>query len=337
MRLWLVLLCVLVVGCAKQDAAVAPTTQAAGGAAKIKIGFLVKQPEEPWFQTEWKFAQKAADENGFELIQIGTPDGEKVLAAIDSLASNGAKGFVICTPDPRLGPSIQARADQYGMKFVTVDDQFVDADGKIMDGVHHLGMSPHDIGHQAGEIEVAEMKKRGWKMEESGVMVSSFMQLDTARQRTDGAQEGLIENGIPKERIFDAPNKSTDQPGSFDAANVCMTQHSDVKHWMIVGMNDNAVLGAVRATENRGFAAVDVIGVGINGTDCHAELDKPVVTGFFGSLLLSPNQHGYKTAMMVYQWAKDGTEPPKATFIKKATFINRDNWKQALADQGMSQ
>ncbi|MGQ7151794.1 hypothetical protein ACUODF_16050, partial [Escherichia coli] len=22
-------------------------------------GFLVKQPEEPWFQTEWKFADKA--------------------------------------------------------------------------------------------------------------------------------------------------------------------------------------------------------------------------------------------------------------------------------------
>ena len=24
-----------------------------------KLGFLVKQPEEPWFQTEWKFADKA--------------------------------------------------------------------------------------------------------------------------------------------------------------------------------------------------------------------------------------------------------------------------------------
>ena len=23
----------------------------------IKIGFVVKQPEEPWFQDEWKFAE----------------------------------------------------------------------------------------------------------------------------------------------------------------------------------------------------------------------------------------------------------------------------------------
>ena len=29
-------------------------------AENLKLGFLVKQPEEPWFQTEWKFADKAA-------------------------------------------------------------------------------------------------------------------------------------------------------------------------------------------------------------------------------------------------------------------------------------
>jgi len=303
---------------------------------KIKIGFLVKQPEEPWFQTEWKFAQKAADENGFNLAKIPAQDGEKVLAGIDSLAAQGAKGFVICTPDTKLGPSIKARAEQYGMKFVTVDDQFVDADGNIMNDVHHLGMSPHDIGHQAGEIEIAEMKKRGWDLATTGAMINTFEQLDTAKQRTDGAKEALIEGGIPKEKLFNAPNKTTDQPGSLDAANVCMSQHPEVKHWLIVGMNDNAVLGAVRATEGGNFAAADVIGVGINGTDCHAELAKPQQTGFFGSLLLSPNKHGYQTAMMVFQWVKDGTEPPMATFIRKATFINRDNWQQVLADQGMN-
>jgi L-arabinose transport system substrate-binding protein len=28
-----------------------------------------------------------------------------------------------------------------------------------------------------------------------------------------------------------------------------------VKHWLIVGMNDNTVLGGVRATEGQGFKA----------------------------------------------------------------------------------
>nr|WP_320153173.1 hypothetical protein [uncultured Tolumonas sp.] len=66
---------------------------------------MVKQPEEPWFQTEWAFADKAGQDLNFDVIKIAVPDGEKTLNAIDSLAANGAKGFVICTPDPKLGPA----------------------------------------------------------------------------------------------------------------------------------------------------------------------------------------------------------------------------------------
>lgn len=39
-------------------------------AESMKLGFLVKQPEEPWFQTEWKFADKAGKDLGFEVIKI---------------------------------------------------------------------------------------------------------------------------------------------------------------------------------------------------------------------------------------------------------------------------
>lgn len=48
-------------------------------AENLKLGFLVKQPEEPWFQTEWKFADKAGKDLGFEVIKIAVPDGEKTL------------------------------------------------------------------------------------------------------------------------------------------------------------------------------------------------------------------------------------------------------------------
>jgi L-arabinose transport system substrate-binding protein len=46
---------------------------AAQAADPVKIGFLVKQPEEPWFQDEWKFAEIAAKEKGFTLVKIGAP------------------------------------------------------------------------------------------------------------------------------------------------------------------------------------------------------------------------------------------------------------------------
>jgi len=116
-------------------------------AETLKLGFLVKQPEEPWFQTEWKFADKAGKDLGFEVIKIAVPDGEKTLNAIDSLAASGAKGFVICTPDPKLGAAIVAKARGYDMKVITVDDQFVNAKGKPMESVP-LVMMGLDLTHQ---------------------------------------------------------------------------------------------------------------------------------------------------------------------------------------------
>ena len=119
-------------------------------AENLKLGFLVKQPEEPWFQTEWKFADKAGKDLGFEVIKIAVPDGEKTLNAIDSLAASGAKGFVICTPDPKLGSAIAAKARGYDMKVIAVDDQFVNAKGKPMDTVPLVMMAATKIGERLG-------------------------------------------------------------------------------------------------------------------------------------------------------------------------------------------
>ena len=55
-----------------------------------------------------------------------------------------------------------------------------------------------------------------------------------------------------------------------------------------------------RATEGQGFKAPDVIGIGINGVDAVNELSKAQPTGFYGSLLPSPDIHGYKTSEMLY-------------------------------------
>ena len=140
-------------------------------AADIKIGFLVKQPEEPWFQLEWKFADMAAADKGFEVIKIGAIDGEKVLTAIDSISASGAKGFVICTPDVKLGPAIMAKAAANSLKVIAVDDRFVGADGRDMESVHYLGISARKIGNAVGETLMQQIRAKGWDLKEVGFMV----------------------------------------------------------------------------------------------------------------------------------------------------------------------
>ena len=54
LRLCLVLALAFLPACSKRSSA---TANASAVPAKIKLGFLVKQPEEPWFQYEWKGAE----------------------------------------------------------------------------------------------------------------------------------------------------------------------------------------------------------------------------------------------------------------------------------------
>ncbi|MFA3761036.1 arabinose ABC transporter substrate-binding protein [Yersinia sp. 2544 StPb PI] len=304
-------------------------------AESMKLGFLVKQPEEPWFQTEWKFADKAGKDLGFEVIKIAVPDGEKTLNAIDSLAASGAKGFVICTPDPKLGPAIEAKARSYNLKVIAVDDQFVNAKGKPMESVPLVMMAATKIGERQGQELWKEMSKRGWQPGETAVMAITSDELDTARRRTSGSMDALKAAGFPEKQIYKVPTKSNDIPGAFDAANSMLVQHPEVKNWLIVGMNDNTVLGGVRATEGQGFKAPNVIGIGINGVDAVSELSKGQATGFYGSLLPSPDIHGYKSIQMLNDWVTKGVEPPKFTEVTDVVLITRDNFKVELEKKGL--
>ncbi|AXA68120.1 L-arabinose transport system substrate-binding protein [Pseudomonas sp. SORGH_AS 211] len=301
----------------------------------VKIGFLVKQPEEPWFQTEWAFAEKAAKDKGFTLLKIAVPDGEKTLAAIDSLAANGAKGFVICPPDVALGPAIVAKAKLNDLKVMAVDDRFVDAKGKFMEDVPYLGMAAFEVGQQQGAAMAAEAEKRGWKWDDTYAVINTYNELDTGKKRTDGSVEALKKAGLPADHIIFAPQKTLDVPGSMDSTTSALVKlPSGAKHLIIGGMNDNTVLGGVRATESAGFKAEQVIGIGINGTDAIGELKK-ANSGFFGSMLPSPHEEGYQTASMMYEWVTTGKEPPKYTAMDKVTLITRANFQQELEKIGL--
>ncbi len=319
-------------GCSPKDNATAPSGPV--DPAAIKLGFLVKQPEEPWFQFEWKGADAVAAEAGFELLKYGAPDGEKVMAAIDNLAVAGAQGFVICTPDVRLGPQIMARASRNGMKVIAIDDQFVLPDGTFMSDVPYIGMSAAKIGESVGEALAAEMQRRGWLAAETGLCLVTFEELDTARERTEGVRRALQATGFPSNHVYKAAQRTTDIPGSFDATAVLLTRQNNVRHWLVAGMNDNAVLGAVRAMEGRGFTADQVIGIGINGTDCIDELRKPNPTGFFGSMLVSAPAEGRDATAMLYRWIKDGVAPPLDTRTP-GIFITRDNFEAVLQREGI--
>ncbi|CAN7550425.1 arabinose ABC transporter substrate-binding protein [Rhizobium sp. LjRoot30] len=304
-------------------------------AADVKIGFVVKQPEEPWFQDEWKFAEVAAKEKGFTLVKIGAEDGEKVQSAIDNLGAQGAQGFIICTPDVKLGPGIVAKAEANQLKLMTVDDRLVGADGNPLEDVAHMGISATKIGEAVGQAISDEVKKRGWNPAEVGVIRVSYDQLPTAVDRVEGALSVLKANGFAAANIFDAPQAKTDTEAALNASTTVLNKNAGIKQWVAVGLNDEAVLGAVRATESVGIAAENVVGVGIGGADSAInEFKKPTATGFFGTVIISPKRHGYETALNMYEWIANGKEPEKL-ILTAGQLALRDDYQAVRKDLGI--
>ncbi|WIX34865.1 arabinose ABC transporter substrate-binding protein [Salinicola sp. JS01] len=302
---------------------------------EVKIGFIVKKPEQAWFINEQDAATKLGQEKGFEVVRLAGEDGQQVLSAIDNLNSQGAQGFVICPPDVRLGPAIVNRAKQYGMKVVTVDDQFLGADGKPMADVPHLGMSGYKIGRQVGEAIAAEMKRRGWDPQEVAALRISNNELPTAKARTDGATDALLDAGFVEQNIFDAPQQNTDTSSAFAAASPVFSKNGRFEHWVIYALNEESVLGGVRASEQYGLSPEQVIGVGINGSGAaFAEFSRQKPTGFYGTVAVSSTMHGRQSADNLYTWITQDKKPPANTETT-GTLMTRDNWQQVRADLGL--
>ncbi|WP_168012119.1 arabinose ABC transporter substrate-binding protein [Halomonas salinarum] len=301
----------------------------------VTIGFIVKKPEQAWFINEQKAASELGEEEGFEVVRLAGEDGQQVLSAIDNLHAQGAQGFVICPPDVRLGPAIMNRAKQYDMKVVTVDDRFVGPDGEPMEGVPHLGMSGYKIGQQVGNAIADEMDARGWDPEEVAALRITNYELPTAKERTDGATDALLESGFPEDNIFDAPQQNSDTASAFSAASPVFAKRGDFEHWVIFALNEESVLGGVRASEQYGLDAEDVIGVGINGSGAaFAEFSRETPTGFHGTVAVSSTMHGRKSAENLYEWITEG-EKPQANTVTGGTLMTRDNWESVREDLGL--
>lgn len=301
----------------------------------VKIGFVVKDAAEPWFKTEWQFADEAAKKYGFQLIKIEAKDAEGVDSAINNIATQGAQGLIICTPDTKLGAIIVAKCKEKNLKLLSVDDRLLGPDGKPLTDIPYLGISASDIGTSVGEALAAEAKKRGWNLAEVGAAVLTVDEIETCKQRTDGASKALLAAGLPEKNLFLTPWKKPQQlPSAIDAANIALTQHPEIKKWVAYSSNDDGVLGFVRASEQRDIAPENVIGIGINGTSGKDDLKKEK-SGFHASVLLSARTHGFSTAEAMYQWITEGKEPAKETYTK-GTLIDRSNFKDKLKEEGIT-
>lgn len=330
----------ILAGCTGSDSTPSTSTTSGGdkpAAAKVKVGFIVKSMADSWFKYETQFAKEQADKLGIELDIQEAKTGDAVLSTMDTMASNGVKGVIICAPEVQLGTSIQAAAKKNDLKLMSVDDRLVGADGKPLADIPHLGISAKNIGKMVGEAIAAEMNKRGWKPEEVGAIAVLKEGLATAEERVGGAKEALVAAGFKADKIFIAPwMGAVDLAAASEAANPVLTRNGTIKKWVCFSSNDDGTIGAVRAIESAGIPADGIIGVGINGPLAADDFKKDKPTGVFGSVMLQPSVHGGKTVEMMAEWIKSGKEPEKETYTS-GVLITRENYQEAMKKEGLAE
>jgi L-arabinose transport system substrate-binding protein len=309
----------------------APADQAAAQPAagkKLKIAYLNKMGDNPWFVDEVAGAKAKAQELGIDFSNQDLQfDANLAMTAMDTYIGKGVDGIIIVVPDTKIGPAVIEKAQKANIPIIAVDDTILDAAGKA---APFVGFDAASAGIKVGELIGQYYKQEGWdKLQGATIKAVSVEQqdLEVCNLRTDNALKKLKELGVIKDAdVIHLPYDNTANSGMNNMGPV-ITANPKVDHWLLWSCNDDGVLGAWRALQNAGVDAKNVIGVGINGQLAAEEFKKGAPSGLRASLQAQAKVHGATAVQEIYDFATKGTAIPQTTFIP-ASVMTPENYKQ---------
>ena len=299
---------------------------AAGARADdIKMGYINKMGEHPWFVSEVGGAKAEAQKLGVKLsTQDVHFDANLTLTTFDTMVGDGVKAIAIVVPDKALGPVVAEKAEKAGIRLIAVDDDIYTSDKKM---VPYVGMNAEAIGRQVGAEEAKIYKAEGWD-KSNDVRIGSIedAKADTCMRRNRGAEAAFLEAvpGFDKNNIVRIPYDNH-MESAVTAVTTTLTAHPEAKRWIFYSCNDDGVLGGVRATENQGFAPTDVIGVGIDGSRACDAFGSGRPTGFRGTMYIDSAKEGAQAIDLLVASIKNNQPLPVTTYVT-ADFVSPANF-----------
>ena len=125
----------------------------------VKMGYINKMGEHPWFVAEVGGAKAEAAKLGVNLMTQDVQfNADLALTTFDTMVGDGVKAIAIVVPDKALGPVVAEKAAKAGIRLIAVDDDIYTADKKM---VPYIGMNAEAIGHQVGAEEARLYKAHG--------------------------------------------------------------------------------------------------------------------------------------------------------------------------------
>jgi L-arabinose transport system substrate-binding protein len=290
---------------------------------EIVIGYIVKHLDNPWFVAETGGAQELADLMGVELlIQDVQFDAGLAISTLDTYIGTGIDGLIIVVPEQQIGPAVMDLAQEAGIPVIAVDDEIVDSAGNA---VPFAGFNAAAIGRQVAVAAAQQYQDRGWDSEGVGVFNIEFANLGVCVARTDASTATWVElfPDFPAEQMIVAPYDGTLINAADTFGNV-VTANPDITKYVLYSCNDDGVMGAVRALEQAGVPAENIIGIGLGAHLACDEWAKEDPTGFSGAIWIDAGNHGRFAVAALVNNLRYGVPLPAFTYAP-GQFVTPDN------------
>ena len=228
----------------------------ANGDGQLIVYGIYKSGDQEWFLNEGEAARKTVEAAGgtFYYIDVAL-EGQRELDAIDQAYANKADGIVTCTPDQTMSQAIVDKCKEYGIAVVACDDA-LEVDGQKI--APWVGIAGYNIGSSCAEWMNGYIAENSLADDSAvGVMLMTMSTVSSCVPRTDGEYD-VLKSQYPQfeesGRLFYADYDGTTEKGNIVATDT-ITANPQISKWLVMGANEEGIIGAVRALETAGLDA----------------------------------------------------------------------------------
>ena len=269
------------------------TDTAGSGSGSVKVGLITKTDTNPFFVKMKEGAEKAAKENGAELVTAaGKFDGDNAgqVTAIENMVASGVKGILITPSDSKAIVPALEKAKAKGVLVIALDTPT-----EPQSAVDALFATDNlKAGELIGEYAKAAMKGKTAKI----ATLDLAPGVSVGVQRHNGFLKGF---GATDKDVACAQDTGGDQAKGQTAMENCLQKEPDIN--VVYTINEPAALGAYTALKAKGREK-DVLVVSVDGGCTGTQAVKD------GKIAATSQQYPLKMAAegvkAVVTYAKDG-------------------------------
>jgi L-arabinose transport system substrate-binding protein len=294
---------------------------------------------------------KAADQQYFIDLQTSFVDTVKKLGGtadkfdakdqaplgvslVNDAISKGAKGIAITVPDQSIGPAVAKAAKDAGIPLVATDDPIKDSDGK---DVPFVGFDGTDMGTKVGQEAAKLLTDAKWTTDSAkkvGVLSVEKQDLSVCNQRTDAEKAEIQKAGVAAGSIYPVASDAT-VTGAQSASAPVITAHPDITNWIVMGCNDESVLGGINALSAAAVKPDNIIGVGLGAYEACRPWAANQPNGFKAALYISGVDVGAAAAQVLYDNVVSGKPLPAKT-VAKTTIVDPTTYASVFSKESLA-